>query len=442
MTDSSSTSTEDRKSIAIPSGHAVAGELRLPSSKSVSNRYLNLALLCRGESRVERPLGSEDIEHFQQALVRCGCRVEATDLGLSIDARQAGGVQATIDCGASGTMMRLLAGTLTAVEGDWVLDGIARLCERPIAPLVDALRQLGAEIEYLGEPGFPPLAIRGGSLRGGRAVLDASESSQYLSSVLMAAQQASSKVELEVTSLTSEPYVDITLESIEEFGGSLERTEGGGVTRFVVEPGGLSGQQLAVEGDFSAAAYPAAAAALTAGQVELRGLRQNSLQGDRLFLDLIERMGAQVDWVDGRVRISGDGRLGGIDVDLSHIPDQVPTLAALAPFALGETRIRNVAHLRIKESDRLAAMATELGRLGARVEELDDGLVIQGSWAENCPSEAVAVETHGDHRIAMSLALVGLRRPGVTVLDPDVVAKSYPGFWDHLATLLPPGSLR
>ncbi|HEV8630590.1 MAG TPA: 3-phosphoshikimate 1-carboxyvinyltransferase, partial [Thermoanaerobaculia bacterium] len=226
--------------------------------------------------------------------------------------------------------------------------------------------------------------------------------------------------------------VEVTLRLVAQWGGTIARRADG----FEVTPGLQPQAQVEVEGDYSAAAYPAAAAALTGGEVTLLGLDRDSAQGDRGFLDLLAAMGAKVQWVGDALHVRGDGRLVALDADLAGMPDQVPTLAALAPFAHGTTRIRNVPHLRIKESDRLAAMAGELRRLGVPVEELPDGLVIPGVWAATSPPAGpTEVYAHGDHRIAMSLALVGLRRPGVLVAQPEVVGKSYPGFWSDLASL-------
>jgi 3-phosphoshikimate 1-carboxyvinyltransferase len=219
-----------------------------------------------------------------------------------------------------------------------------------------------------------------------------------------------------------------------ELGAEVERLED---RVFRVVPTELRGGQWRVEGDYSAAAYPAAAALLTGGEVELRGLEPGSRQGDRGFLEVLGRMGAEIEWRDESVVVRAGRRLSAADLDLSSMPDQVPTLAALAPFAHGTTRISNVPHLRLKESDRLAAMASELSKLGVEVTETEDGLVIPGLWAETTPpDDEVIVDSHGDHRIAMSLALTGLRRPGVSVANPEVVAKSYPSFWSDLEGLL------
>jgi len=292
------------------------------------------------------------------------------------------------------------------------------------------------------------VVIHGGLLRGGATTVDAGESSQYLSALLLAALRAPEPVRVTATALASAPYVDVTLDLVREWGGSIERDG----DAYVVKPGIAARSRVEVEGDFSAAAYPAAAAALTGGEGTLRGLRGDSRQGDRGFLDLLGDMGASVEWSAETLRVRGGHALRAVEVDLGAMPDQVPTLAALAPFAAGTTRIRNVAHLRIKESDRLAAMSAELRRAGAQVEELADGLVIPGVWAAPevgaglapalsppSPRPSVEIDSHGDHRIAMAMALVGLRRGGIAIREPQVVAKSYPDFWRDLDALLAGG---
>jgi 3-phosphoshikimate 1-carboxyvinyltransferase len=427
MTASSSTPSEP---FAVPSGRRTRGRLRVPSSKSLTHRYFNLALLSGSPLVIERPLFAEDTRLFLAALGRCGFQVEEVDdeVRLTPGPRPEG--EAEIFCGNAGTMLRFLVATLTVIPGRWRLDGVPRLRERPVGPLVDALRRLGARIEYLEADGYVPLRIEGGNLRGGATTLDAGESSQYLSAILMAALRAPAEVVVEVPSLTSRPYVDVTLAAAAAFDGHIERV---GPRAYRVRPSALRGGRARVEGDYSAACYPAAAAALTGGDVVLEGLSPDSKQGDREFIDLLAEMGAEIGWKKDDLRIRG-GDLRGIKADLSGMPDQVPTLAALAPFATGETLIHNVAHLRIKESDRLEAMATELKKLGADVREGRDSLWIPGLWSGGAepPAETVHVDPRGDHRIAMSLALVGLRRPGVVVDHPEVVGKSYPGFWRDL----------
>ena len=426
----------------IPGG-PVFGRLRLPGSKSITQRHFNLALLFRQPLTVRRPLISEDTSHYLDGLAAAGFAVrrDGLDVELLPGAPPSGPIR--IFCGAGGTMFRFLTAALTAVPGTYELDGIARLRERPIAQLVDALRQLGARIDYLGQEGFAPLRLHGGSLRGGSARLDAGISSQFLSALLMAALAAPAPSEITVAALTSEPYVDLTLDAIAAFGGRVEAQPG----LYRVYPGrvGVPPRQIVVEPDYSAVGYPAAAAALTGGEVFLEDLAPGSRQGDRGFVDLLAAMGAELDWqADGlRVRGQPGGALRALDADLEAMPDQVPTLAALAPFARGITAIRNVPNLRVKESDRLAAMTTELRRAGATVEELADGLIIPGVWADVAPpATPVLAQSWGDHRIAMAMALVGLRRPGLSVAEPAVVGKSYPEFWRDLEGLLRPNKSR
>lgn len=447
MTDSTS-SSDPLASLAdplpVPGPVEVAGTVAPPSSKSLTHRCFNLALLARRPLTVERPLLAEDTRLFLDALGVCGVRTELAADGSSVRLEPveepSGG---EVFCGNAGTMFRFLAASLCALPGRWRLDGTPRLRERPVGPLLAALRALGARIDCPAGEGFAPLDIEGGSLAGGRAVLDAGESSQYLSAVLQAALAAPRPVTVEVTAMTSAPYLELTLDVARRFGGAIEREPGRAGTPGVyrVRPGLVAPATISVEADYSAACYPAAAAALAGGEVTIAGLDPGSRQGDRGFFDLLAELGAPVAWErreGARVAVARRGELVGRRVDMAAMPDQVPTLAALAPFARGETRIDNVPHLRIKESDRLLAMATELRRLGAEVEELDDGLVVAGVWADGVPANLpeVEVETWDDHRIAMSLALVGLRRGGVRIRRPMVVAKSYPSFWADLERLI------
>lgn len=406
------------------------GRARVPPSKSLTHRGYAVALLARRPTVLLRPLDAEDTRLFQRALEtlgfdleRAGERVRVAPSGRVVERGQ-------IDCGNAGTLFRFLVALLATVPGEWVLDGVARLRERPIGPLVEALVPLGVEVDWLGAPGHAPMLVRGGTLTGGVTSLDAGESSQYLSALLLAGQRATAPIEIEVERLVSAPYVDLTIDLILAQGGVVERPDDG---LFRTRPSALVGGEIAIEADLSAAAYPAAAAALAGGEILLEGVSLDSRQGDRRFLELLARMGGRVERAAAGVRVAR-GDLVAIDADLSDIPDQVPTLAALAPFARGTTRVRNVAHLRLKESDRLAAMASELRRAGAQVEELADGLVIPGVWADADPPAApVVVDPHADHRIAMAMALVGLRRPNLSIADPQCVAKSYPLFWRDLA---------
>lgn len=419
----------------IPAGGVVAGRVTPPPSKSVSHRLLNLTLLAGRPLRLGHPLVAEDTGHFFAVLERLGWRVELADDELRVLPPFFPPETAELFVGNAGTLFRFLTATLTVLPGRFVLDGTARLRERPVGPLVTALRQLGAAIECPRAEGFAPLVIHGGTLQGGQTRLDAGESSQYLSALLMAGTRAAAPLEITLDALTSAPYVEVTRQALGRFGAAAAVTPtptGWRVTPQTLEPR----LPLSVEADYSAAAYPAAAAALTGGSVDIHGLDPDSAQGDRGFLDVLVEMGAERSWLGDVLRFTGGG-LQAVDVDLGATPDQVPTLAALAPFARGTTRIRGVAHLRIKESDRLAAMVEGLTRLGARAAEIPDGLVIEGDWANGeIPTTPTTIDPHGDHRIAMAFALVGLRRPGVTIAEPEVVAKSYPGFWRDFTGLL------
>ncbi len=422
--------------IEIPTGRVVGGRLQPPPSKSLTQRALNLGLLQNQRVTIERPLAAADTDFFLRALETIGVEVLRRGEQIELTPRTVAG-GAELWCGDNGTMLRFLTASLATIPGEWLLDGSARLRQRTVAPLVEALNSLGAQIEFADQTGFAPVRISGRRLSGGEVELDASQSSQFASALLMAATQARESVLVTLRSPVSTPYLDLTLTALKAFGASVEGDSASQTYR--VHPKPLRGGHFTVEADFSAAAYPAAAAAVTRGKVLLTGLGKRSKQGDRRFLDVLEEMGARVSWTDSGVEIGGTERLVGIDVDLADMPDQVPTLAAIAPFAEGSTVIRNVGHLRIKESDRLASMARELQRLGAVVEERPEGLRIEGVWFEGAiPTDAVRVETHGDHRIAMSLALCGLRRPGVVVGTPGVVAKSYPGFWEDFESLLLP----
>lgn len=418
---------------------AVGGVVAPPGSKSISNRALNLALVGQRPATIENLLEADDIAAFRAALVAMGWRLHSVS-GSALRVEPPPGPSprgpVRLDCRSSGTLLRLLVGSCAVTPGEWVVDGSPRLRQRPVGPLVAALRQLGARIDELGRPGCAPVRIRGRALAAGRVEIDAGESSQYVSALLMAALNAEGPIELRAPVLVSSPYVDTTLDVMADFGASVEARRNGEAREFRVEPRRpqLARGRYRVAGDDSAAAYPAAAAAICGGAVTLRGLSPASTQGDRGFLELLERMGAVVRRSAEEIRVEGGAALAALDCDLSSMPDQTPTLAAVAAFADGVTAIRNVAHLRIKESDRLAAVATELRRAGVTVDELEDGLRIEGNPGLSAApgSPRIPVDTYDDHRIAMSMALVGLRRGGLSIRCPEVVDKSYPGFWRDL----------
>jgi 3-phosphoshikimate 1-carboxyvinyltransferase len=331
----------------------------------------------------------------------------------------------TLLLGNSGTSLRLLLATACLARGETVLTGAPRLRERPVGELVRALHSLGVRHISAESGAFPPVRIRSGGLRGGKARLSGRESSQYLSSLLLAAPYAETEVEIEVEgALVSGPYVELTLEVMERFGIGVLRE---GSNRFKISPGpGYRPVDFQVEGDASSASYFWAAAAVTGGTVTTENIRAvTSRQGDLAFLEVLERMGCSINRGDRRVTVHGHP-LVGLEADMSRMPDMVPTLAAVALFARGKTVIGNVAHLRFKESDRLHALWEEGTRLGARIEELADGLVIEG----RTPLRGAICDPHDDHRLAMSLAVVGLKVPDLRIGNERCVAKSFPGFWD------------
>lgn len=415
----------------MPAGRRAVGALTPPPSKSLTQRYLIAALLAEGETVVGGPLRSADTAIVLDALRAAGAAIADDGSAVRIGSG-ATPAEVDVDCGANGTLLRLLLGVAASRPGLWRLDGSRRLRERPIGPLVSALASLGGVVRYRGEEGFAPVEVRGGRLRGGRVTIDAGASSQFVSALLLAAAGSPEAVEVSWSALSSAPYVDLTIDCLTRFGARIVRSGDGAR----VEPSPLFGCRVRIEPDASSACYPAAAAAVTGGRVLLRDLPQRTAQGDAGFLDLLREMGAHVSRSAEGVLVEGR-RLAALSVDLSHMPDQVPTLAALAPFASGTTRITGVPHLRLKESDRLAVMAAQLTRLGARARELPDGLEIPGVWAEaEPPATPVVTDAVDDHRIAMSLALVALRRPNLRIGGWRAVEKSYPGFWVDLDGLL------
>ncbi len=444
----------------------IDGDVSLPGSKSLAIRALMAAALAEGDSVLSSVGVSDDVRAMLDVLERLGIartvdeeggRVEVTGCRGQIPAEQA-----VLYCDAAGAVMRFATALCAVGFGDFRLDGTARLRERPMAPLVEALRGLGALIEHHGADGFPPLTVHARHLAGGQLSIRAAESSQFASAVLLASPCAARDVMLEVPSpIASRPYLDMTLAMMDRFGVSVVADEdgAGGMRIIVPAPQWYQGTNLAIEPDASAATVFLAAAALTGGRVSITGLTTQSQQGDVRFTDVLERMGCRVDCAarhltvrspaaasasefatkgaggsaDGAGFASAPSCLSGVDVDLSAMPDTVPTLAVLALFADGPTRIRNVAHLRLKESDRLEALRTELTRIGARVEAHDDGLTIHPAPAYT----AATIETYDDHRMVMAFCLAALRIPGLRVTHPECASKSFPGFtrrWEAMVT--------
>jgi 3-phosphoshikimate 1-carboxyvinyltransferase len=407
--------------------------VEVPGSKSITNRALLLAAMANGRSVLENVLFSDDTRFMSEALVRLGFRLDIDErLKMIAVEGRAGTIPADgaeLYVGGAGTAMRFLAGFLTLGVGRFRIDGNPRMRERPIGPLLDAMKRLGALVYSERGNDRPPVVVEAGpsAFCGGVTSVDASESSQFVSAMLMPAALWPDGLRLTVIGEAARPYIDMTLRMMEAWGA---RSSVEGDT--IVVPGGqhYRAQRFRVEPDASSASYFAAAAALSGGTVFLPGLGRDSLQGDVGLFDVLERMGARVEWAETGVSVTGTGKLSGVDVAMNAMPDMVATLAAIAPFASSPTQIRKVGFIRHHESDRLRAIATELRRLGADVTDFDDGLEIR-------PSKLgpAAIETYDDHRIAMAFAVTGLKLTGVRIKSPGCVAKTFPGFFEKLSTL-------
>jgi 3-phosphoshikimate 1-carboxyvinyltransferase len=408
----------------------VEASLALPGSKSYTHRALIAAALASGESVLANVLKAEDTELTARALAKLGAGIDWQ--GQTVRVRGTGmrfdPVYEPIFLGNSGTSMRFL--TAVAALGQWTycLTGTPRLCERPMGELLEALKSLGVQVTSEKGDNCPPVTVQGGGFRGGKTALSGAVSSQYLSALLLIGPLAPLGLEIDITGeLVSRPYVDITLAVLGAFGVTYSREA---YRRFVL-PGGQSyhSREYDIEADASSASYFWAAAALTGGRVTIANLDLESVQGDIDFLSVLARMGCHLNSSPVGLTVEG-GPLRGIQMNMSAMPDLVPTLAVLAAFAEGETLVNGVAHLRHKESNRLAAVVTELRKMGITAEETPDGLRIIGG-----APQGAEIDTYSDHRIAMSFAVAGLRTPGVVIRDPDCVAKSFPDFWEYFEKL-------
>lgn len=418
--------------IVLCPGGGVDASIRPPGSKSITNRALVCAALGHGHSRLQHVLDSEDTQVMIAAWKRLGVAIEHDRATATVEVEGCDGVLPTdaaeLFVANSGTTIRFLTAALAACHGQFSLDGVARMRQRPIGDLLSALNQLGAQVTSLNHEHAqcPPVQVIAKGLEGGSAAVAGNLSSQFLSALMMAAPLARHDVTLSVTGeLVSVPYVRMTAEVMRAFDVDVELELPHRI--HVPAPQRYRGTTFRIEPDASAASYFWAAAAITGGRARVEGLHRHSLQGDVGFCHCLEAMGCTVHWYPDAVEVIGPARRG-IDVDMADISDTVQTLAAVSLFVDGPTTVRGVAHNRVKETDRIADLATELRKLGAEVEEFEDGLRI-------IPPEQVSpaeIETYNDHRMAMSLALVGLRVPGVAIRDPDCTAKTYPHYWEDL----------
>lgn len=403
-----------------------------PGSKSITNRALLVAALADGPSVLTGALFSDDTHYMSEALRLAGVPIESDSLRHEFRVEGKGGPGLPVESvfvGNSGTTMRFLTAYFALSQGRTILDGSPRMQERPIQELMDALNGLGAKVRAERGNGCPPVVIEGCGLRGGGAAIPGNRSSQFLSALLLSAPYARKPVIVEVIGeLIHKPYLDLTADVMEAFGVRLENDR---YQQFHVAPGRYQGRGFAIEPDASAASYPLAAAALTGGTVTIRNLSLESRQGDIEFARLLERMGCGLESGPDGLTVHGPFNLKGLDVDMNSCSDVALTLAAVAPFCTTPTHIRNVGHIRLQETDRIHAIVTELRRAGVSVEDRPDGFSIFPA-----APRPTTFETYDDHRMAMSLALIGLRTPGCAILNPDCVNKTYPGFFEMLEELL------
>ncbi|EAR5246156.1 3-phosphoshikimate 1-carboxyvinyltransferase [Salmonella enterica] len=415
----------------------VDGAINLPGSKSVSNRALLLAALACGKTVLTNLLDSDDVRHMLNALSALGINYTLSADRTRCDITGNGGpLRASGDLelflGNAGTAMRPLAAALCLGQNEIVLTGEPRMKERPIGHLVDSLRQGGANIDYLEQENYPPLRLRGG-FTGGDIEVDGSVSSQFLTALLMTAPLAPEDTIIRVKGeLVSKPYIDITLNLMKTFGVEIANHH---YQQFVVKGGQQyhSPGRYLVEGDASSASYFLAAGAIKGGTVKVTGIGRKSMQGDIRFADVLEKMGATITWGDDFIACTR-GELHAIDMDMNHIPDAAMTIATTALFAKGTTTLRNIYNWRVKETDRLFAMATELRKVGAEVEEGHDYIRI----TPPAKLQHADIGTYNDHRMAMCFSLVALSDTPVTILDPKCTAKTFPDYFEQLARMSTP----
>jgi len=422
-----------------PLAGPIDARVSLPGSKSLTNRALVCAALANGPSVIAHALRADDTEAMLDGLAALGVHVEADwsndEVRISGCGGRPRGDVVLVDARLSGTTSRFLLPLAALGEGVRRVDGANRLRERPMGPLVQAVRALGAEVRDVGAPGHLPVEVVGGTLRGGDVSLSGDVSSQFLSALLLAAPAMPEGLRVHLTTeLVSRPYVEMTMAVMHSFGASVERMGDHGWT---IVPQTYRGATYAVEPDASAASYAFAAAAIVGGTVRVEGLGNGSLQGDLAFVDVLERMGARVERTTEATVVHRDGPLTGIEVDLSQISDTAQTLAVVAAFADGPTRVTGIGFIRGKETDRVGAVVTELQRAGIVATEEPDGFVVE----PGAPRPTV-IETYEDHRMAMAFALLGLRADGIRIADPACVVKTFPGYWAMLDTLRGPGRVR
>jgi 3-phosphoshikimate 1-carboxyvinyltransferase len=421
--------------LEIPQHSApVNARVSLPGSKSYTNRALPIAALADGTSTLCGVLDSDDTRYMIEALRALGFVVEADWTAATVRIEGRGGeipqANAELFLGNSGTSVRFLTAMAALGRGSIRIDGTERMRQRPLAPLIDGLSSIGVDVRSQSNNGCPPVVVSARGLQGGSITMPGDVSSQYFSALAMVLPYSREPLDVIVEGdLVSKPYVDMTSSTMRAFGVTLHHDDYRRL--WVTEGQRYQATAYSVEPDASAASYFFALAAVTGGTITVEHLPASSSQGDVHFVDVLERMGCVIERGDSEIRVTGPDQLRGIDVDMSDISDTVQTLAAIAPFADAPVVIRRVRHIRYKETDRLAALTTELQRLGVRVTEVEDGLTIYPTMPH-----AATVQTYDDHRMAMSFGIAGTRIPGLKIADPGCVSKTVPNFWNLLFPIL------
>lgn len=413
----------------------IDGDVNLPGSKSLSNRALLLAALAEGTTTIRNLLQSDDTRHMLNALKQLGIEYTLSEDKTECSVVGNAGALKNAELqelflGNAGTAMRPLCAALCLGKGTYVLTGEPRMKERPIGHLVDALRQAGAEISYLENEGYPPLKIEANGLKGGKVEIDGSISSQFLTALLLASPMIETDLTISIIGeLVSKPYIDITLDIMQKFGVEVSNDD---YKTFKIKAGQKykAIESYMVEGDASSASYFLAAAAIKGGTVKVTGIGRDSIQGDVQFVDVLELMGARVEWAETYISVTRDV-LRPIDMDCNHIPDAAMTVATMALFAKGTTTLRNIYNWRVKETDRLFAMATELRKVGAEIEEGEDYLKITPPKV----LKHAAIDTYDDHRMAMCFSLLALDPVSVTINEPECTAKTFPTYFEVLESI-------
>ena len=413
--------------------HEIDVTVKVPGSKSYTNRALITAALAAGESVIRNVLLSDDTRLMMACLKEVGVSIKSGQDDNALVIKGCGGAipvgEAGLFAGNAGTVVRFMTAALTLGKGQYEIDGVERMRNRPIQELLNGLNRLGADVTSKETTGCPPVVINASGLKGGTIKMKGNVSSQYISAILLAAPYATNDVHIIITDeLASKSYVDLTIEVMNRFGVSVKRDS---YKEFHVKSGqSYKGCEYMVEPDASSASYFFAVAAITGGRVRVEGLGENSLQGDASFVDILDKMGCVTRKAKDWLEVEG-GKLKGIDIDMNNTPDVVQTLVAVAVFAEGKTRIRNVKNLRYKETDRISALVNELKRIGVKAREYEDGLEIEPSTTPH----SAEISTYNDHRMAMSFALIGLRIKGIKIKNPECVHKTFPDFFERLEKL-------